>query len=796
MPGRDMTSRSALGRRAALALLALMLTAQAPKPAAPGNPLLDEAKAILSLDRPGRHAELLARAQVLLVKVREKFGPSHAGVGETQWLIAIGYRGLGRIDESIAAIRETIEILERTNGAENAHTIGAIQWAGRTLLDQNRFEEADAFLARAAAATERRVGARHPELGEFLVDRARAAAGRNRSAEAEQLLLKAIALQEAGRGPDDISLAYGLTNLSMLYRSAGRYIEAEPLARRTLNIRERHLGPNHRDVASSLSVLAGLYLLAGRQTEATPLLERALTIAEATFGPEHSRTAGIVSDLAIAYKDTGQLARAEPLLRRAVAIQETARGPDHVSVAAPVNNLAVTLRLLGRLSEAEALYRRALAIRERSLPPDHPDIASSLGNLGNVLRIARNPAGAVALHERALAIRTSALGPEHPDVGFSLNAIAYDRLDLGQVPEALEASRRATRIVIERLTKTSGLAMEGEIRNGREVLEFNLRILKRAQDAKLLDGKGGEEAFEVAQWMNQTAAAGAIAGTAARFAGGNDALAGLIREQQDLLKERESLEASILAAFSKPAEQRNRAAEQAMSARSAALETRLKGIDARLTAEFPLYSSLIASKSVTRAEVAALIGANEALVAFHLGKDAAYAYVITRERSVWYRIEPGSADIEARVRGLRAGLDPGTQPADAKPFDALAAHALYRQLLGSAEPLIRGKSHLLVVASGALTSLPFHVLVTDRPEKPVTELADFRDVAWLAQRHAVTVLPTVSSLKVGRPRPSPISGSAIRPSRPPPRHLPPRPLRPGARRTGPSRPRRESISPR
>jgi CHAT domain-containing protein len=61
------------------------------------------------------------------------------------------------------------------------------------------------------------------------------------------------------------------------------------------------------------------------------------------------------------------------------------------------------------------------------------------------------------------------------------------------------------------------------------------------------------------------------------------------------------------------------------------------------------------------------------------------------------------------------------------------------------EDLIRDK-HLLIVPSGALTQLPFQVLVTAAPASS----GDYRSAAWLARRHAIAVLPAVSSLKALR----------------------------------------------
>jgi hypothetical protein len=109
------------------------------------------------------------------------------------------------------------------------------------------------------------------------------------------------------------------------------------------------------------------------------------------------------------------------------------------------------------------------------------------------------------------------------------------------------------------------------------------------------------------------------------------------------------------------------------------------------------------------------------------------------------------------------------------PFDHARAYRLYMALFGDTQDLIRGK-HLLIVPSGALTQLPFQVLVTEGVKRsgfdsvPLPSILDdtaqhkagakasdlkvltsnHRTVAWLARAHAVTVLPAVTSLKALR----------------------------------------------
>ena len=80
-----------------------------------------------------------------------------------------------------------------------------------------------------------------------------------------------------------------------------------------------------------------------------------------------------------------------------------------------------------------------------------------------------------------------------------------------------------------------------------------------------------------------------------------------------------------------------------------------------------------------------------------------------------------------------------------RPFDMQASFELYRKILAPVEDMLRGKPRLSLVLNGALTSLPPQLLVTRDPAGKA-----LNDVDWLIRTHAVTVLPSVASLKVLR----------------------------------------------
>jgi len=175
----------------------------------------------------------------------------------------------------------------------------------------------------------------------------------------------------------------------------------------------------------------------------------------------------------------------------------------------------------------------------------------------------------------------------------------------------------------------------------------------------------------------------------------------------------------------------------------------------RLEREFPEYAEFASGKPLQVEEVQRWLGADEALVFWLTGSEESYVFAITQDGFDWHTIPVGTERIAENVAALRSGLDlEKLQNSAGRPalFDLALAHELYLTLVGPVEDLIRTKRHLLVVPSGPLTSLPFHLLVTEKPERPVVGAQDtlYRDAAWLIKRHAVSVPPSVASLRALR----------------------------------------------
>ncbi|UWU93144.1 CHAT domain-containing tetratricopeptide repeat protein [Bradyrhizobium sp. CB1015] len=550
---------------------------------------------------------------------------------------------------------------------------------------------------------------------------------------AEALPLAQAMVASLEKGNDGRELSAALNNLGQVYAGQGRDDLAEPVYKRAIALMEKSLGLDTALISPELTNLAALYQRQGRFTEAEPLFKRALAVSEKSMSREHPDVGRALNNLATLYVKQERFADAEPLFRRALAIYQKAAGPEHPAVATVLNNIGQVERDLDRDADAEAPIKRSLAIREKVLGPDHPDVARSLNNLAGLYQHQQRHADAEPLYRRALAIREHALGPDHPDVATSTSNLADFLQATGRTADALPFAQKT-------------------LAANRAQLRVVLPILFAARQQSLLASeKALDDALGAIQRGTQSSAASAVNKLAVRLAAGSDRLAELVRKDQDLAAESEALDKAIIAAVSKPSGQRDVAAEQRSRARIAAIASARNGLQKTLAVEFPDYSSLSNPLPLTVRDIQPLLASDEAMVIYSVVDRRSYVVAITRERVDWKEIPLEADAVTQKVTAFRRGLDVGkARDASGKSglFDLGLANELYIALLGPVEALTKDKRNLLVVPSAALTALPFHLLVTEKPPAAIPDkLEGYRSAAWLLRRQAVSVMPSVISLK-------------------------------------------------
>jgi CHAT domain-containing protein len=453
-----------------------------------------------------------------------------------------------------------------------------------------------------------------------------------------------------------------------------------------------------------------------------------------------------------------------------LAIRERSLGANHLDVAISLDNLVALIGDDEHFGEAEGFARRSLTIREEALGKLHPLVANSLNNLAVVLDNTGRARDAEPLLKRALEIRLSSLGEVHPDVANSFNNLGAHYLDSKDWQQAYDAFVRASAILTGRGTGEAGEGQTADLKAYGGTNPFPGSIVAAYQLAETSDGQKAvalrSRAFEAAQWTGDEQAAKAIAGMSARIAAGSGDLSVRVRQRQDLGEQAFAVDRQLISVISQPNAARNAQTEQALRAKASDIANQIRELDRSIAAQFPDYAGLVTKAPVSIEEAQRRLNPNEALLLFATTSRFTFVWTVTRTDVRWHAASIGAKQLAETINILRCGLDweawmeaanacaeklgRDRAPAagDPLPFDLDRAFGLYQALLEPVAKDIEGKE-LILVPSGPLATLPFQVLLTEKPA-PAAGRQDLAKAPWLVKRFATTVLPSVSSLKALR----------------------------------------------
>ncbi len=549
---------------------------------------------------------------------------------------------------------------------------------------------------------------------------------------------------------------------------------------------------------------------AGSYGQALPAAKRALAQAVQEFGPD-SEQAGIQTySVGLVAEVAGDFAEAERQYSQSVRIREIVYGRDSAGVANVLERLGHAVLKSGRPAEAERYFLHELKIWRDLQLGEHAISATAYSGLGAV-NLARGDYNAALANYRmavrqltsqtaAQAVARSVIEAgikEHRDIFIGLGrAAAGLRRQAGAdepalMEESFAAGQRAwATSAASALAKMTARLKAGETELGRAVRRLdtlNERILDlHQQDMSALTAryaiqqadrdyretldafravslahskdnapimKRQRELVERLQGLMKRCALAAAAGCEASEKERN----AISRELGEL-----STQSSHGAAEITRLSQQLNAADKRVAGYAAfesdrkarldesqQLELELAASRAEVVKRFPDYLSLSEPAPLTVAETQKLLKDDEALVAILTGPESSLVWAVTAHGADWAEIEAGDAALAAEVKALREGLEPAADGEQAD-FDIARAHGLYQLLLGRFAPMLAGKRHVMFVPAGPLSSLPFHVLVTELPRPELSYAEALKEAHWLIRRHALSVLPSVQSLSALR----------------------------------------------
>ncbi len=596
--------------------------------------------------------------------------------------------------------------------------------------------------------------------------------------EAERLIA------QAERGMNDLRPRGGLwqrRGLSMqlavdrakagLFETTGRYAQAESLYR---SIYERYLqaraerGADFPMSAQFLEVIQADWgrnlRRQGRVIEAEIQVRGALLFALKQTGRYAPMVAKLSADLAGIMSAQGRARDAEALARAAIEIHaKIGSAPSASFVLGARKWLATALAAQKRWREAVEQFE---AMRS----------AMTGGSPMAEARVDTNPLYALALlkNDRAQEALTvargaverlrSRMGDDHYHTARARGMLAMVLVVTGARSAALDEFNRAVPILVQRSRRSDDESVTGKIkiRWRRRILESYIDLLAEVSGGAVnreLNIDAAAKTFRVADIARGQTVPRAVIASAARSSTRNPKLADLARREQDTLMQIGALSALFADAVSVATDQQNPAALDSLRNRIDELRASHAVLTEEIERRFPDYAALMNPKQATVKEARASLMSGEVLIATYVGKARSYIWVVPHRGDVVFAAVPlGRAKLHAKVAQLRQALDPEAETlGDIPTFNVKAAYELYTALLKPVKHGWKGSKSLLVVAHRALGQLPFSLLVTRRAElrnEPGALFSNYRKVPWLARTHAVTVLPSVSSLVTLRSLPA------------------------------------------
>jgi CHAT domain-containing protein len=709
----------------------------------------------------GKYADAETHYLRALNLLKTSLGSDHPDVAAMQNNLAGLYLNQGHYDKALPLYQQTLAIKEQAYGRDHPDIALTLNSLAVLYMDVGDFVTALAMYQRAVSVQEKALGKESLELSATLSNLGGLFLSLQQFTEAEQLYQRALGIRENALGPDHSEVATVLNNLGTLYEQQALHAKAESLFQRALAIQEKQLGRNHPDVAATLNNLAALYKYQEIYVRAEPLLKRALSIKETMLGSKHPSLTPALANLAGIYFEQGLYDEAEKLFQRALEINAQALGKDSPAAASMLNSLAAVYEAQGEYALAEPMFQRSLAIYKQLYGDNHYRVAVIINNLAGLYAEQGDGSKAEVYYQRALKMAQEAFGEMHPDVAMKFDNLGYLYLNQGQMKKALLMFRKSTAIHTQRQMEA---VLEPAPRKAEEIAQHQHAFRYHLQTAwavasadQQLFPELASESYLISQWLNQTDAEAALAQMSVRFSAGSDSLAVAVRQYQDRLQAYKSIDDAYIKMFAESDETTDTEKLGQLRQKRRILSDAVTAQGEKLQAMFPEYVQLASPQPLRETDVRDLLKKKEGILHFSFGNETSLVFLVTQEEFLWRLIDIDRLQLRRQVKALRSSLDPnirqpsgeGVSPQQAVQFDLDLAHQLYQQLIGPVESGLQDIDHLYFVPSDALTSLPPSVLVTDPPKRRSGMRAN-TDAAWLIKRHAVTVLPSVSSLRALR----------------------------------------------
>ncbi len=493
----------------------------------------------------------------------------------------------------------------------------------------------------------------------------------------------------------------------------------------------------------------------GRMVEAETVVRKSLIDTLARVGRYSTETPRVLLRFAKVVAAQGRYAEAEELLAASIKTMQKMSFPNDSSRMVRANMAIASARFLsGDLKGALGIFESIEAVLETSKDELVRDFFDA--NRDWLLALSLTGQHDKALPKIRAALKAAGKAKAR-EVAVERGILAVALAKAGDLEAAHRAFQQSVPILLsgaqanEDEEYTLGTAREHRVRLILEAYLAHLANLSGTPLEKALGINAAEAGFQVADSARGQLVQRAVSAASARASVKEKKLADLIRAEQDARKRLTAQTGLLAGILSKPSDQQDTKAVTALRANTAKLRKGLEGINREIRKKFPGYADLLNPKAPKSAEVQAALGPDEAFVSIYLGRDRSYVWAVPKSGDVvFHASDLTQAKAAKYVEALRDALNPQAATlGDIPDFDVRIAYRLYTKILKPVEAGWRQAKSLLVSTNGALGQLPLSLLPTEKSRVETENgslFAGYRNIKWLARSHAITLLPSVSTL--------------------------------------------------
>ena len=565
-------------------------------------------------------------------------------------------------------------------------------------------------------------------------------------------------LRDIFGGPVPLASSTDLKNFSKLLNDAriantqGRYSDSETLFRKALDLQTKLLNKNDISIAETLLDLALNVSNQGKDEEALALFRRAEPIIQVSSrDADRARFASYQGyheanfrryERALQYASGAVMAwrkiSASPNLDLASLFGD--EGDDSDPRASDKGELALALNLqanmslrVEQLALAQASASEALQILKDTKGLPKWWIADVLLTLGKI----SSAQGRLSAAEKFL---TAALAEKGLATGDGPQLIPF-RVALAKAYQ-VEGMNTSSIITYRQIFKKINTFPTGSKVNLRkeDIIPFALAITNHANTLKDDTEIQGlfNEAFDAFQLLRPSVVEQTVNKASARLAIDNPELLDLINEIQIAEREKDAANIELSYETSLPDDQRSKLIEDKLILKKKIAYVRILQLNQKIKKEFPGYSKLTAPKTLNIVEFRKRLASTEGVVSFITGEKSSFVLLLRRDGIFVGQINEGEDSISESVQEIRKALV--IQAGSINEFNQELSYSLYDRLFSSIKFKLQDLNHLIVVPSGPLASLPFALLIENKPQSELNS-----DASWLVNRVALSHSPSLKT---------------------------------------------------